>query len=185
MPLEKYKAADLFYNSNFLAETSEAGTMGYRGDLVVIQGELDDKGHHMPPLSVMRGAVLLASDKLKMAVGNLDEVAQLPDLVEKYKEDFAPDMKSILFVVNIKDPVQVELEGITFVLIPLVQGVAWNEVIDELALEKSDFKGQSSADKIMTVYKEMLSYSPKYPKVALDEVLANATDTKREAWGAV
>jgi hypothetical protein len=185
MPLEKYKAADLFYNSNFLEETSEAGTKGYRGDLVIVQGELDDKGHHMPPISVMRGAVLLGSDKLKMMIGNLDQAEQLPDLVEKYKEDFAPDMKSMLFVVNIKDPAQVELEGITFTLIPLVQGVAWNEAIDELALEKSDFKGQSSADKIMTVYKEMLSYKPKYPKVELDEVLANTTEAVREGWGAV
>ena len=185
MPLEKYKAADLFFNSNFLDETSEAGTWGYRGDLVIIQGELDDKGHHMPPLAVMRGAVLMASDKLKMVVGCLDQAEQLLDLVEKYKGDFAPDMKSVLFVVNIKDPVQVEVEGITFVLIPLIQGVAWNEVIDELALEKSDFKGQSSADKILTVYKEMLSYKPKYPKVELDEVLANTTGAVREGWGAV
>jgi hypothetical protein len=185
MPLEKYKAADLYYNSNFLEETSEAGTKAYRGDLIIVQGELDDKGHHMPPIAVMRGAVLLASDKLKMIVGCLDQVEQLPDLVEKYKEDFAPDMKSILFVVNIKDPVQVELEGITFTLIPLIQGVAWNEAIDELALEKSDFKGQSSADKVVTLYNEMGSYKPKYPTVALDEVLANTTGAVREGWGAV
>jgi hypothetical protein len=50
---------------------------------------------------------------------------------------------------------QVESECVMVTVIPLVQGVSWNEVIDELALGKSDFKGQKPADKIITVYKEL------------------------------
>jgi hypothetical protein len=157
MPLEKFKDAGLLFNSNFLEQTSEPGTWGYRGELVVVPGEVADaKGHNKPPVEVMRGAVLLADD-----------------------------MKALLYVVNIKEPMQVEMAGIDFTLIPLVQGVPWNEVIDELALEKSDFKGQSAADKIMTLYKELLQYKPKYPKVSLDEALGTTTETVREAWGAV
>ena len=41
-------------------------------------------------------------------------------------------MKALLYVVNIAAPVKVELAGIEFVLIPLVQGLPWNEAIDEL-----------------------------------------------------
>ncbi|MEW8383823.1 MAG: hypothetical protein AB2704_18380, partial [Candidatus Thiodiazotropha taylori] len=105
--------------------------------------------------------------------------------IEKYKDLFSPEMKALLYVVNIESPAQVEIEGITFVLIPLVQGVPWNEAIDELALEKSDFKGQSSADKLVTLLDELKTYKPKYPVTPLTDVVAGATDVKREGWGAV
>jgi hypothetical protein len=186
MPLNKYKDAALLFNTNFLEETSDAGLFGYRGELVLIEGEAGDaKGHAKPPVEVMRGVAILADDKLKMVIGAIDQLELLSTFVEKYKADFASDMKAVIYVVNIKDPVQVELEGINFVLIPLVQGVPWNEIIDELALEKSDFKGQSAADKIVTLYNELQSYQPKYPTVSMDEALAATTDTVREGWGAV
>lgn len=186
MSLERFKAEGLLFNANFLEATTTPGISAYRGELVLIEGGVGDaKGHAKPPVAVMRGAVLLADDKLKLLVGAVDEVASLPTLVEKYGADFAPDMQAVLYVVNLKDPVRVDMDGVVFTLIPLVQGVPWNEVIDELALEKSDFKGQSGADKVLTLYKELQGYRPKYPQVTLDEALANTTDAKREAWGAV
>lgn len=186
MPLNKYKDTGLLFNANFLEETSEAGTWGFRGELVLIQGEVaDEKGHNKPPVDVMRGAVMLGDDKLKLLIGVLDKLESLPTLLEKYQEDFAPDMQALLYVVNLEKPLQVEIGGINFVLIPLVQGVPWNEVLDELALEKSDFKGQSAADKIATLQREMLDYKPKYPQASLDEALAATNDTVREGWGAV
>lgn len=186
MPLDKYKEAGLLFNVNFLEKTSEAGLAGYRGELVLIEGESGDaRGHARPPVEVMRGVVILADDQLKMVIGALDQLASLTTFTEKYKSDFADGMLVVLFVVNIKSRCQVEIDGIRFMLIPLVQGVPWNEIIDELALEKSDFKGQSSADKILTLYNELLRYDPKSPTVALDDALAATTDTVREAWGAV
>lgn len=186
MILQKFKDAALLFNSNFLEQTSEAGTWGYRGELVLVEGGVGDaKGHSKPPLEVMRGAVLLGGERLQLFIGAIDRVASLPTLVEKYQADFAPGMKAVLYVVDLKDPMRVELAGTEFVLIPLLQGVPWNEVIDELALEKSDFKGQSAADKILTLYKELQQYTPKYPQVSLDEALAATTGAVREAWGAV
>jgi hypothetical protein len=186
MPLNNYKNSGLLFNSNFLSETSEAGVFAYRGELVLVEGGIGDaKGHAKPPLEIMRGAVMLGSDKLKMVIGALDQLELLTTLVEKYKTDFASDMKAVLYVVNIKDPIQVVIEGINFVLIPLVQGVPWNEMSEELALEKGDFKGQSPADKLLTVYNELQSYQPKSPTVSLDDALAGVTETVREAWGAV
>lgn len=186
MLLEKYKDAGLLFNSNFLEETSETGTSGYRGELVLIEGEIaDSKGHLKPPVEVMRGVVLLADEKLKLVVGAIDQMASLPIFIEKYKDDFSEDMKVVIYVVNLSDSFQVEVEGINFVLIPLIQGVPWNEVIDELGLEKSDFKGQSSADKIVTLLVEMKSYKPKYTEISLDEAMSAVTDVVREGWGAV
>ncbi|MET0088794.1 MAG: hypothetical protein ABW068_02035 [Candidatus Thiodiazotropha sp.] len=186
MLLEQYNASGLLFNTNFLEQTSTSGLFSYRGELVLIQGEVaDDKGHTKPPVKVMRGAVLLADEKIRLLIGALDDISMVNDLLEKYQNDFAADMKAVLFVVNIDKPAQVSLDGANIVFIPMVQGVPWNEVIDELGLEKSDFKGQSAADKLLTLQSEIVSYKPKYPAVSLDEVLASATDVQREAWGAV
>ncbi len=94
-------------------------------------------------------------------------------------------MQAIIYVVNISISVQVNIDGINFVLIPLVQGIPWNEVLEELALEKSDLKGQSAADKVLTVYGELQSYKPGYPSASMGEVLSSATNTVREGWGAI
>ena len=186
MPLDRYKDSGLLFNQNFLEPTSTPGLTGYRGELVVVPGAVaDDRGHHKPPVEVMRGVVILADDKLRLLIGAIDDIAVLPTLVDAYRDDFADDMIGLVYVVNIAAPVKLELGGAGFVLIPLLQGVPWNETIDELALEKGDFKGQSAADKIVTLFEEMKGYRPKYPETTLDEVLAAATDVKREGWGAV
>jgi hypothetical protein len=94
-------------------------------------------------------------------------------------------MKALIYVVNLERSVVVEVDGIEFILIPLLQGVPWNEVIDEMGLEKSDFKGQSAADKIVTLHHELAAYKPKYAAVSLDELFQLVTDEVREGWGAV
>jgi hypothetical protein len=81
--------------------------------------------------------------------------------------------------------VTVEVEGVIFILIPLVQGMPWNEAIDELGLEKSDFKGQSAADKIVTLCDELKAYKPNYPQVDLDQLYGMTNDEVREGWGAI
>lgn len=185
MILDQYKANNVFFNTNFYEATSQAGLSGYRGDLVVIDGGLDDKGHPNPPEAVLRGAVILAGEKIEMLIGSLDSIDMLVTFLEKYQGDFAADVKLMLFVVNASERAQFDLNGNLITIIPLVQGVCWNEAIDELALEKSDFKGQSPADKIYTLYQEMKSYKAKGAVKSMDELLAATTNEVREAWGAV
>ncbi len=185
MILDQYKANNLLFNSNFLEATSQSGISGYRGDMVIIDGGLDDKGHPNPPQELLRGAVVLAGEKIQMLIGSLDRIDALPRLLEKYQPDFADDVLVMLFVVNASERAQFDLGGSKITIIPLVQGVCWNEAIDELALEKSDFKGQSPADKIYTLSQEMKSYRAKGQVKTLDELLASATSEMREAWGAV
>lgn len=187
MLLDTYEQNSLLFNTNFKSATSKDGVVGYRGELVLIEGELgDDKGHKKPPVAVMRHAILLADgDKLTFVAGALDQLELLTNFINKYKADFAEGMKAHFYVVNIKEPMQVEAEGVTFVLVPLKEGVAWNELIDELALEKSDFKGQSSADKIISLLDYYKDYQPKFDAVAMDIAMTKTADIKREGYGAV
>jgi hypothetical protein len=184
--LEGYKSKGLLFNSNFLEVTSEAGIAAYRGELVLIEGEIADAlGHSKPPVEIMRGVALLASDKLNRVVGAINRVSLLPVFLDKYKNDFDSGIKVVLFVVNIESTMQLDAYGAHITLIPLVQGVPWNEMLDELGLEKSDFKGQSAGDKVATIYNELKSYKPKYPSVALDKALDATVDIVREGWGAI
>ncbi|MES9970726.1 MAG: hypothetical protein ABW092_11890 [Candidatus Thiodiazotropha sp.] len=186
MLLQKYKESALLFNVNFLEACSAQGLSGFRGELVLVEGEIaDTKGHAKPPEEVVRGVALLADEKLKLVVGAIDKLDFFDTFLQKYKGDFSPEMQAVIYVVNLESAAIVEVDGIEIVLIPLSQGVPWNEVIDELGLEKSDFKGQSAADKIVTLYDELKGYNPKYPKVSLDELYGMATDEVREGWGAV
>ena len=186
MLLNTYKDAGLLFYINFLEETPDKSALAYRGDLVIVPGENDDKGHPKPPKDVLREAAVLASDKIHMLIGGLDKMASLPPLLEKYQADCAADMAAALFVVNLTKPVQVDVEGSLITLIPLVQGVPWNEAMEELALEKSDFKGQKPGEKLQTMYAELKGYKPKkYPLVTLDEALGMTNNAVREIHGAV
>ncbi|WP_221797262.1 hypothetical protein [Oceanobacter mangrovi] len=187
MLLNTYKENQKLFYINFLESTPSGSSLAYRGDLVLIQGEVgDDKGHLMPPKAVVRESVILAGDKIDMLIGGLDKMELLPLLLDAYKADFAADMKSILFVVNLTKPVQVAIEGINLILIPLVQGVPWNEAMEELALEKSDFKGQTPAEKLETMLAELAGYKPKkYAEVSLEEALGMTNNAVRETHGAL
>ncbi len=188
MLLDKYEQDALLFNMNFKSNASDPDTVSYRGELVLIEGEVaDDQGRRKPPVAIARHAVLLEkNDKLAMSVGFIDDLALLETFVEKYGADFAADMCALFYVVNITVPMQLEMNGVNFILIPLTDGIAWNEMAEELGLEKSDFKGQSPADKIVTAYNELKTYKPKYGSVAsFDEAMANTADIKREARGPV
>lgn len=186
MLIDTYEAQSLLFNINF-KETASNGMQAYRGDLVLIEGEVADaQGRRKPPIATMVGAGLLAEgDKLKLLSGSLDEIAHLPVLAEKYAESMTAATVAIVYVVNIAKPMQVEIAGTRYALLPLDDGMAWNQLVDELKLEKSDFKGKSSGDKVVTVYEAALDYTPKYETVTLDVALSRATDAKRVVHGAV
>jgi len=186
MLLDTYETQGLLFNSNF-KDGAGAGLQAYRGDLVLIEGEVADAmGRRKPPLATMVGAVLLADEtKLKFVSGSLDEIAQLNAFIEKYQPDFAPGMGALIYVVNIAKPMIVELAGIQFALLPLTDGLVWNELVDALRLEKSDFKGQSSGEKVKTLYKAFQDYRPRGDVVSYETALTQITDAKRTIYGAV
>lgn len=186
MLLDRYEQDQCLFNVNF-KESAGNGLYAYRGDLVVVDGEIADAlGRRKPPVVGMIGAVVLSDgDKIKFLAGSLDDLASVKPLLDKYQDDFAPDMKAMLYVVNIAKPMVTELGGAKTVLIPLTDGMVWNELVDELALEKGDFKGQSSGEKVVTVFKALDDYKPKYETVTLDDALTRTTAAKRESRGPV
>ncbi len=184
--LDSYEQQGLLFNVNF-KEKAGGDMVAYRGELVIKEGEVaDTQGRRKPPVAVMRHTVMLAEgDKLKLMAGALDQLDLLPAILEKYQADLAPGAQVYFYTVNAAKPMVVTLEGVNVVVVPMIEGVVWNELADLTGLEKADFKGQSSGEKVTTLYKALTSETPKHEALALDAALACTVATKRETRGAV
>lgn len=190
MLLTRYEEQQRLTNTNLKGKTTRADCYAYRGDLVLEEGEVADaQGRRKPPISVFKQAALLAtSEKLVFIAGFLDKIEYLPLFVEKYGADFADDVRCVLFVENIADPIQVEYQGVCYAMIPLIEGtgMVWNELADLLGLEKSDFKGQSAEDKLITVYESFVKdFTPKFPKLGYEDAVGKTILVKKEDRGPV
>lgn len=185
MLLDKYEP--LFFNSNFREAASEAGVEAYRGEITVKEGEIaDDQGRRRPPVELMRQAALLCKDdSLLFVTGSLDELQYMPAFLDKFAADLTPDTLAVMFCVNIDNEFTLDVNGAKLYFVPFVQGMTWNELIDMAALEKSDFKGQSAADKVVTVYEALKTCKFKYPESTLEAELGRTNSAKRENHGAI
>lgn len=186
MLLDTYEKAGLLFNANF-KEAAGAGMQAYRGDVVLVEGAVADaEGRRKAPEVLLKGAVLLAEgDKLKMLAGSLDDLSDIDNLIAKYKGDFADGVKAVLYVVNVAKPTVASADGVDYLLLPMLDGMVWNELVDELAMEKSDFKGQGAGEKVATLYDTLKSYKPKYEAITLADAIARKTDAKRADRGPV
>lgn len=185
MLLDRYEP--YFFNSNFREAASEAGWEAYRGELIVIEGEVaDEQGRRKPPVALFKQAIVLGQgDELKLLSGSLEELQHWPSLMEKFGSGLNPSTVAVMFTVNIPKPFVSVINGATVAFIPLTEGLCWNELIDLVALEKGDFKGQGAADKVLTVFSAFKGYKFKYPELSVDEALKTTNNAKRETHGAV
>lgn len=186
MLLERYEQDQLLFNMNFKSPTTAAG-FAYRGELVIVPGEVADaQGRRKPPHEVLKQAVFLEQDgKIALFSGMLDDVAHLPSLLERYGPEFTASTKAVVYVFNVPKEMVVPAGAAQVLLVPLDEGMVWNELTDLVGLEKDDFKGQSAADKVQTVYAALADHVSKAPVVTLEEAVASATGIKRVTRGAI
>jgi hypothetical protein len=172
MLLETYQANGLLTVTLVNGATSTSGVYAYRGDLVLKEGALREGSttDRKPPEALLiHSALIVENDKIVFINGLLPTLSLLPVFVEKYKADIAEDCVALIYVENISKPLQVVLEGVTYKLLPYKEGLVWNEILEELYIEKSDLKGQSAEDKVMTAYDAAKTYKAKGAVVSLEE----------------
>lgn len=172
MLLENYQAKGLLTVTLVNGQTSTAGVYAYRGDLVLKEGTLREGSttDRRPPEALfIHSALIIDNDKIKFVNGLLPKLDLLPVFVEKYKTDIAEDCIALIYVENISKALQVVLEGITYQLLPYKEGLVWNEILEELYIEKSELKGQSAEDKVAIAYAAAKTYKSKGAVVSFDE----------------
>lgn len=172
--IKKYEQDGLLLNISFVENASTSGFTAFRGRMALVEAEVgDEAGNRKTPNIVMEHVVLLdKDDRLILAAGSLNKLEHLNNFVSMYKEDFSPEMTAIMYVVDLTEPLQVELEGINFALIPMQEGITWNELLDEAGLDKKDIKKLSSADKVYNVWDELKAFKPKGSKLSMDDALS-------------
>jgi len=177
----------LFFNENFCEDAPAGGLQAYRGEFVIKEGEVADAvGRRKPPQNVLKQVILLTSaDKIKFLAGSLDELQELPMLVEKIGPALDTDTLAILFTVNIDSPFIATVNGAKFVFIPMVQGMVWTELSEMAGLEKGDFKGQGAAEKVVTLLEGLQDTAFKYPETTIDTMMGQTNANKRTNHGAV
>lgn len=187
MIFDAFETDGLLLNTNFKESAGKPGYSAYRGDLVLVEGEIADAaGRRKPPVSAMRQVVALANgEKLTLLIGSLDELAELPALLEKYAAHITPETRLMLFVINAAKSFQTCIAGIPVEVVSLPEGAVWTELCDTLGLEKGDFKGQSSGEKVMTIYSALLDHRSKAPELAWEEAQGLVTGAKRQIHGAI
>jgi len=187
MIIKEFEKNGLLLNVAFVEAAGEAGTMAFRGRLALVEGEVGDTlGHRKPPAIVMEQSVVLSKDdKLTLLAGSLDRLQDLPNLVAMYKAALTPATQAIIYVVNLTTPLQVEMEGVTFALIPMREGVVWNELMDAGYLDKGDIKKLASGAKVAAVHDALKGYKASGPKVSFEEALTHTADIKRVERGAL
>jgi hypothetical protein len=172
MLLESYQAKGLLTVTLVNGQTSTAGVYAYRGDLVLKEGALREGTVHdrKPPEALLiHSALIVENDKIKFINGLLPKLELLPVFVEKYKADIAEDTIAIIYVENISKALQVELAGVMYKLLPYKEGLVWNEILEELYIEKSELKGQSAEDKVAIAYAAAKTYKSKGAVVTYPE----------------
>lgn len=172
MLLETYQAKDLLTVTLVNGATSTSGVYAYRGDLVLKEGALREGSStdRKPPEALLiHSALIVKDDKIVFINGLLPTLSLLPVFVDKYKADIAEDCVALIYVENISKPLQVLLEGVTYKLLPYKEGLVWNEILEELYIEKSDTKGYLPEDKVMIVYDAAKTYKSKGAVVSLEE----------------
>ncbi len=187
MALKKIEASNLLYNMNFLESAGRDGLFAYRGDLILVEGEVADaQGRRKPPVSLIRQVAALSDgDKLTMLCGWLFDLAELEKVFEVYGEYIGAQTRVVMFVLNIPKTIQLTMGEATCELIPMREGVVWTELTEMLGLEKGDFKGQGAGEKVCTVLGELASHRSKGALVSWEEALASVIEVKREVRGPV
>ncbi|MBB6056050.1 MAG: hypothetical protein EOM46_24525 [Gammaproteobacteria bacterium] len=186
MLLNTYEQNGRLFNMNFIEEAG-AGLAGYRGELVLVEGEVADAaGRRKPPVAVIEQTVMLAgSDKIQMMSGLVHELAELEHFFSGYAADVDTGVTPLFFVVNAAKEMKVTMNGVTADIIPLPAGLVWTELCDLLGLEKGDFKGQSAGEKIATVGEALKEFKSGYSEVTWSDAVQAVTAAKRETRGAL
>lgn len=169
------------------AGPTPSGRFAFRGDFVIKHGAMNEAAKKRnPPEAMIKEAVMLFDDeKILMVAGNLADVRELAVFIERFAADLADGCRPIFYIDNLKDSAVIEVDGHTYALISFNSGMIWNELLDICYLEKSDLKGQSTEEKVETVYGALGNFKPKFAQGTLDGVIETRTGARREAWGAI
>jgi hypothetical protein len=186
MLYDSFKEQELIWQSTVSANTS-CGKFAFRGDLAITLGDMHSSNTRNQPKCILESAnILMDGDNFIFVSGSLLSLEDIPAFLARYGQYIADDVKIILYVVNAAKTMTIKMDGKTLYVSPYEEGVVWQLLMEDLYVEKSDMKGQSPEDKLITMFDACKDFKPKYDEVTYEESLSFiVADAKRAIHGAV
>jgi len=158
----------------FSGPTQKADRYGFRGELG-LRFPPSVAGEKRPP-EIKADQVILAAEGEQVVFLTLHvaSLAHLDLIRETFGSALTPAGKYFIFAgnVDIAKKYQLDLDGITFYVLPLDEATVYNEILDLFYLEKGDLKKLGNDGKIDTIVAAAASSRGGFPVTPYSQALA-------------
>ncbi|MCI4677105.1 hypothetical protein K9U39_12645 [Rhodoblastus acidophilus] len=177
--LEKEKR---LLNATFKGPTGKPGYFGFRGDFALeFQQQLADEAR--PPEFKLEQILSVAKEgagKIEILVGYLHDFAYFDAFKKVVLPLLAPEGTYFIFVNNIDllAKYTVEVDGVTFTILPCDESTVWKEVNDFCGLDKNDYKKLDAGGKLQFVLDKLVEAKETFETLSLSDALSRAEPVK-------
>jgi hypothetical protein len=157
------------------APTKKPGRFGFRGELALkFAPKLADEAR--PPELTADQVIAIAEEgnsTIPFLACYLHSFEYLKPLAEVLAETLAPTGKYFCYCNNIDllKRYQVEMNGVSFYILPIDEANVYNELLELLYLEKNELKKLDTAGKVDRVADTAVKFSDKFPPLTYEEGL--------------
>lgn len=152
-PIDYIEENRLQWQPSFKGPLDTAGRFGYRGELIITQGEFLSPEKQLPPKTILKQAIVVADEKSALFfAANIEDFANFEKAFELYKAILTPATIVTLFVDNLVSDSVFEYEGITIYAFALDESSVWNELISYADLDKKELKRMDADEKLDALY---------------------------------
>lgn len=164
---------NLQWQPSFRDTLETPGHFGYRGELIITQGDFLSPEKQLPPKTIFKHAVIVADETSTLLFATqLADFADFKTAFEVYKPMLSPTTLITLFVDNLLSDAVFEYEGMTINAFSLDESSVWNELISHGDLDKKELKRMSAPAKLDAIYAGIKDASLYLPAKTYEETLA-------------
>jgi hypothetical protein len=141
-PIESIYENALQLKPAFNDALGTAGHYGYRGDLIITEGN-----------GVLKNVIIVSDEKaILLFAAELDNFDNFEAAFERYAEYLTPDTLFILFVNNLMSDALFTYKDINVYAYSLDESSVWNELLSHADLDKRELKRMDAPTKLDTLY---------------------------------
>jgi hypothetical protein len=163
------------FNAVLKAPTRAAGRFGFRGDLAIkFAPKLADEARP-PELAVQQ--VLAVSQEgnpsITFLAAYLLSFEYLRTVAEVLADTLSPKGKYFAYCnnIDISSKYKVQINGITFFVLPIDEATVYNEILELLYIERNDLKKLDTAAKLDAIADKALQFTADYEEISFEEGL--------------
>ena len=170
----------ILLSPTFSGPTGKMDRYGFRGELG-LKFPPSLAGEKRPP-EIKADQVILAveGEKLSFLAVHVDSLAHLDELRTTFGGALVPGGKYFIFAgnVDISKKYLLDIDGVSFFVLPLDEATVYNELLDMLYLEKGDLKKKPAEGKIDAIVDAAAKFSGGFPRAEYSQALAEMGPVK-------